>query len=93
MHNGVNVRLAKPVKVTAKDGPLASKAVYERGQVKKRIPIDQIEARKKNHQAFLHYVQESQDKKQIKRMKNYINNLEAQIKQYDTNEDLTEAIE
>ena len=90
VHNGVNIRLAKPVKVKVSEGHVVAKAHIERGQVKKRVPIDQIEARKKNHKDFLHYVQESKDKKKIKQMKAYINNLEDQIKKFDPDQDVIE---
>ena len=40
VHNGVNIRLAKPVKVKASDAHVTAKGNIGRGQVEKRIPID-----------------------------------------------------
>ena len=54
---------------------------------KRRAPVDQIEARQKNQNAFLHYVQESKHKKDITKMKAYINQLEAKIRNFDLNSD------
>ena len=54
---------------------------------KRRQPVDLIEARQKNQNAFLHYVQESKHKKDISKMKAYISELEKKIKNFDLNTD------